>query len=99
MSQKTTVKWSNLFAGTPVSVLFWFGILEGIIAIVQSAEWVSDYKWLYRLLPIVAFVLSNFKLFINNEVVGARQTVTVDAPADADLTVTQTTEEPKQPES
>jgi hypothetical protein len=94
---KTTVKWSNLFAGTPVSVLFYFGVAEGIIAIVQAAEWVSDYPWLYRLLPIAAFVLSQFKLFINNEVIGAKQTVTVEGPADAELTVTKTSE-PKLPE-
>jgi hypothetical protein len=49
------------------------------------------------LLPIAAFVLSQFKLFINNEVIGAKQTVTVEGPADAELTVTKTSE-PKLPE-
>lgn len=98
MTQKTTVKWSNLFAGTPVSVLFWFGLGEGVIAILQSAEWFSMYTWPPRLLPIAAFVLSHIKLFINTEAQGARQTVIVEAPPEAEITVTQTTDEPKESE-
>jgi len=98
MTNKTTVKWSNLFAGTPVSVLFWFGLAEGVIAILQSAEWFSMYTWPPRILPIIAFALSHMKLFINTEAQGARQTVTVDVPSEAEITVTQTTET-KEPES
>lgn len=92
MSEKkttTTIKWSNLFAGTPVAVLFWFGLFEGIIAIVQSAEWFMAYTWPPRLLPIAAFALSHIKLFINTEAHGSRQRVVVETDdPNAELTVT-----------
>jgi hypothetical protein len=90
MSEQQTVmtfRWSNLFAGTPVVILFWFGLAEGIVAIVQAAEWLSEYKWLYRLLPLVAFALSSIKLFIARETAGTQQKIVISADTDADLRV------------
>lgn len=91
-NSKTTVKWSNLFTGTPISVLFWAGTIEGIITIIQSAEWLQDYLWWPRLLPVAQFVVSQIKMFISRDVEGAPESYTVSGD---NLTVEKDKDAPK----
>ena len=70
--------------------LWAFGFAEGIIAIIQSAEWVREYEWWVRLLPLVAFSISQFKLLFKTEIVGGKEVAKIISEEGANVEVIKT---------
>jgi hypothetical protein len=77
-----TFRAANATKENSAIILWAFGLGEGLVAIVQSAEWLSDYTWAPRLLPLLAFALSHTKILFKNEVVDApyEKTIQSDSP-------------------
>lgn len=95
METKTTFSFKNMTDKNSSVALWAFGFAEGLVTIVQSAEWFYDYQWAVRLLPILAFSLSQFKLLFKTEVVGGVKQTSIVTDADAEVIVE--TETPKTP--
>lgn len=75
MIKKTTFSVSNATKANSAIILWAFGLAEGIIAIVQSAEWLQDYVWAPRILPVLAFALSHTKILFKDEVEAPQEVV------------------------
>lgn len=65
----TTFKWSNLKKGTPVFWIFIFGVVEASCAYWSTSQTVRQIGWLVEFLPWVQLVVSQFKMFLSNEIV------------------------------
>lgn len=85
METKTTFSFTNMADKNSAKALWLFGFLEGIVAIVQSAEWVTEYEWAVRLLPLFAFSLAQFKLLFKTEYIGGEKVGEIVADAGADV--------------
>jgi hypothetical protein len=71
MRKITTFNFGNATKENSKVVLWAFGLAEGIVMILQTAEWLNDYIWWPRILPIIAFALSHTKILFREEVVDA----------------------------
>jgi len=85
--QKTTFSFQNMSDRNSSKALWAFGFAEGIIAIIQSAEWVREYDWWVRLLPLAAFSISQFKLLFKTEVVGGQEVARIVSEEGANVEV------------
>lgn len=85
--QKTTFSFSNMTERNSSKALWAFGFAEGIIAIIQSAEWVREYEWWVRILPIAAFSISQFKLLFKTETVGGTEVARIVSESGADVNI------------
>lgn len=95
METKTTFNLRNITEKNSSVALWAFGFAEGIVMLLQSAEWFKEYDWAVRLLPIVAFSLSHFKILFKTEVVGGVKQTSIITDEDAEVIVT--TETPNTP--
>lgn len=77
MRKITTFALANAAEKNSKIILWAFGLIEGVIMILQAAEWLKDYVWWPRILPIAAFALSHTKILFKEEVVDAPQQVTI----------------------
>jgi hypothetical protein len=93
---KTTFSFQNMSERNSSKALWAFGFAEGIIAIVQSAEWVREYEWWVRLLPLLAFSISQFKLLFKTEIVGGQEVARIIADEGANVEVIKTDILPKE---
>lgn len=87
METKTTFAIRNMTEKNSSVALWAFGFAEGIVTIVQSAEWFYDYQWAVRLLPILAFSLSQFKLLFKTEVIGGEKVTSIHTDSEAEVIV------------
>lgn len=87
METKTTFNLKNITEKNSSIALWAFGFAEGIVMLLQSAEWFKEYDWAVRLLPIVAFSLSQFKLLFKTEVVGGvkKTSIVTDSAAEVNI--------------
>lgn len=92
MRKITTFNVGNATKENSKIVLWAFGLAEGVVMIMQSAEWLNDYVWWPRILPIIAFALSHTKILFKEEVVGASHERVV--KSDTPIEVTEEKTEP-----
>lgn len=55
--------------------------------LLQSAEWFKEYDWAVRILPIIAFSLSQFKLLFKTEVIGGQKVTSIHTDSEAEVIV------------
>lgn len=87
METKTTFSFSNITEKNSSLALWAFGFAEGLVMILQSAEWLTEYDWAIRILPIIAFSLSQFKLLFKTEIVGGVKKTSVITDSQAEVIV------------
>jgi len=87
---KTTFSFQNMTDRNSSKALWAFGFAEGIIAIIQSEEWVREYEWWVRLLPLAAFSISQFKLLFKTETVGGQEVARIVSEEGANVEVIKT---------
>lgn len=93
METKTTFSVKNISEKNSSVALWAFGFAEGLVMLLQSAEWFKEYHWAVRILPIIAFSLSQFKLLFKTEVVGGVKKTSIVTDSQAEIIVE--TETPK----
>jgi hypothetical protein len=86
MRKITTFNVGNATKENSRVVLWAFGLAEGIVMIMQSAEWLNDYIWWPRILPIIAFALSHTKILFKEEVVDANHETTLKSDSPIEIT-------------
>lgn len=85
MIKRTSFSVANATKANSALILWAFGLTEGIVAIIQAAEWVQDYTWWPRILPVLAFALSHTKILFKDEVDAPQEVVLKsDTPIEVD---------------
>lgn len=87
METKTTFAFRNMTDKNSHVALWAFGFAEGLVMLLQSAEWFTEYDWAVRILPIIAFSLSQFKLLFKTEVIGGEKVTSIVTDSSAEVNV------------
>lgn len=89
MKRVTKFGFDHAIEGNSTKALWLFGLLEAVVAMLQSSDWMHEYIWAVRILPFVALTLSHLKLLFKDEIVGGAKVAEVRSEdPDAEVVIT-----------